>query len=85
MYYVYILKSLKDKRLYIGITCNLQRRLDEHNQGLNSSTASRTPLKLIYCEVFRSKSDAIRREINLKKFKKTYSELKKRLSGSLNF
>jgi len=33
MYYVYILKSKIRKLLYIGFTNNLNKRLEEHNQG----------------------------------------------------
>jgi len=34
MYYVYVLQSLKDKKLYIGYTTNLKRRLKEHKYGV---------------------------------------------------
>ena len=61
-HFVYILLSLKDKKFYIGSTNNLERRLEEHNQGKNTSTAKRLPLKLIYYEAHLSKEDAERRE-----------------------
>jgi len=35
MFYVYILKSEKDGKLYIGYTNDLKRRLEEHNSGKN--------------------------------------------------
>ena len=66
MYYVYVLRSMKDKRLYIGCTNNLQRRLREHNSGLNSSTRYRIPFKLIYYEAYVNKEDAFAREKILK-------------------
>ncbi|MFA5021739.1 MAG: GIY-YIG nuclease family protein [Patescibacteria group bacterium] len=44
MFYVYILKSLTDNKLYIGYSNNLQRRLKEHNSGKNLSTEYRRPL-----------------------------------------
>ena len=47
MFYIYILKSLKDNNLYIGRTNNLERRFREHNAGLVSSTKSRRPLVLL--------------------------------------
>ena len=62
MYYVYVLFSLKDKKLYIGFTSNLKRRLKEHSQGKNVSTKTRRPLKLIYYEAHLAKEDAQRRE-----------------------
>jgi putative endonuclease len=59
---VYILYSLKDHKLYIGNTKNLQRRLTEHFQGRSKSTAPRRPLQLLFCEYYFSKYDAQRRE-----------------------
>lgn len=65
-YYVYVLKSLKDNKNYIGFTNNLLRRYAEHQQGKNVSTAKRLPLELIFYEAFRNKEDALRREEYLK-------------------
>lgn len=62
MYYVYVLQSLKDKKLYIGFTSNLKRRFKEHQLGNSKSTKSRRPLKLIYYEAHLNKKDAQRRE-----------------------
>ena len=69
MYYVYILKSQKDNGYYIGQTNNLQERLRCHNQGQIKSTRNRRPLKIIYSEVYKTRSEAIKREIYLKKLK----------------
>lgn len=66
MYFVYVLKSQKDGELYTGFTSNLERRLLEHNQGLEISTKSRIPFELIYYEWCIDKKDAIRREKYLK-------------------
>ncbi|MFO7807323.1 MAG: GIY-YIG nuclease family protein [Candidatus Moraniibacteriota bacterium] len=66
MYFVYILLSLKDKKFYIGITGNLQRRIKEHNQKKVKSTKGRQPLKLICYEVYSSKKIAEKRERFLK-------------------
>jgi putative endonuclease len=65
-YCVYILLSLKDNQLYIGLTTNLKQRLTNHFHGNSKSTSSRRPFKLIYCEYFLSKHDAYRREKYLK-------------------
>ncbi|MFH1388947.1 MAG: GIY-YIG nuclease family protein [Patescibacteria group bacterium] len=62
MYYVYVLKSLKDYLLYIGFTSNLKRRIKEHQDGENISTKCRRPFKLLYYEAHTSEKDAIRRE-----------------------
>ena len=61
-YTVYIIKSSKDNKRYIGCTKNILRRLDEHNNGLVKSIRKRRPLELIYTEGFENKSDAIARE-----------------------
>jgi putative endonuclease len=52
MYHVYILKSEKDGKLYIGQTSNLEERLSAHNRGSVKSTKHRRPLKLIYSKEF---------------------------------
>jgi len=62
MYYVYVIFSLKDKKLYIGFTLDVKRRLKEHNQGKNISTKPRRPFELIYYEAHYAKADAQKRE-----------------------
>ena len=82
-YHVYILKSEKDGNLYIGITPNLIKRLEQHNNGKVKSTKYRRPLLLVYYESYRSFEDAKQRERKLKYFKNSYKELKARISHSL--
>jgi putative endonuclease len=60
--YVYILKSRKDAKLYIGLTNDLQKRIREHNGGMNFSTKGRVPFVLIYYEAYPHRKDAERRE-----------------------
>ncbi|MEK7616625.1 MAG: GIY-YIG nuclease family protein [Patescibacteria group bacterium] len=48
MHYVYVLRSLKDKRTYVGCTSNLENRIKEHNSGEIKSTKGRIPFELIY-------------------------------------
>lgn len=57
-YYIYILYSLKDHKLYIGFTRNPKVRLKEHANGLVASTRSRRPLKLLHYEYFINLEDA---------------------------
>ncbi|MFH1392610.1 MAG: GIY-YIG nuclease family protein [bacterium] len=79
MYYTYVLKSKKDKNLYVGFTRDLKRRFIKHNKGLIRSTGKRRPLILVYYEACRNKQDAARREKSLKTgFGRAY--LKRRLS-----
>lgn len=65
-YYVYVLYSLKDHKLYIGFTSNLRKRLQEHARGDVTSTKNRRFLKLIHYEYFINKEDAEAREVFLK-------------------
>lgn len=65
-YYVYILYSSIDRKLYIGSTSNLKQRLNQHKTGQVVSTKNRLPLKLIHYEYFINKSDALAREKYLK-------------------
>lgn len=65
-HYVYMLKSLKVKRFYVGYTTDLDRRVLEHNNGNTRSTRPFGPWKIIYHEVFNNRSDAYKREWHLK-------------------
>jgi len=66
MYYVYILKSYKKDRYYIGCTSEIKKRLAEHNNGKTKSTKPYIPWRLIYKEYFTDKRAAFRREWHLK-------------------
>jgi putative endonuclease len=66
MYYVYILQSKRDRKLYVGCTNDLKQRLKLHNGGKIFSTRNRLPLILIYYEAFIDKHDAFNREQWLK-------------------
>ena len=66
MYYVYVLLSLKYKRLYIGFSNNPFKRRDQHNNGDVPSTKPYRPYKLIYYEAMLDKKDAMNREVYLK-------------------
>ena len=62
MYYVYILKSERDSKLYTGYTKDLKRRISEHNRGKTNSLKQRIPFKLIYYETKETLKEAIKRE-----------------------
>ena len=66
MFFVYVLRSQKDHKRYIGFTDNLERRLSEYNAGIVKSTKNRRPLKLIYFEEFENKPEAMKREKEIK-------------------
>jgi putative endonuclease len=66
MWYVYIIEC-SDKSLYTGVTSDINRRLKEHNSGNGGKyTRGRIPVTLVYYKSFKSKSEALRREIQLK-------------------
>jgi putative endonuclease len=66
MFFVYVLKSKVDGRLYKGMTDNLERRINEHNLGKVKSTKGYTPWDLVYQEVFDNRMDGRLREVFLK-------------------
>lgn len=65
-FYVYILRSLHDKKLYIGFSANLKERLVKHAKGEVTATKFRRPFKLIHYEYFVNRQDALAREEFLK-------------------
>jgi len=67
MFYLYVLQSLKDLGYYIGITDNLENRIREHNLGKTKSIKHRIPFILKYKEVFKNRTEARKREIELKR------------------
>ena len=71
-YYVYILKSLKDGRFYIGYTSDLERRFIAHNEQKQRYTSKFSPWEMVYSEEFQTKKEAIIREGEIKK-KKSHS------------
>lgn len=66
-WYVYILRC-KDDTLYCGITPNIENRLELHRSGKGAKyTRGRGPLELVYSEGLPSHSDALKREITIKR------------------
>lgn len=82
MHYTYVL-LLSNKKFYIGSTSNLKLRLKDHKNGRVKSTRQFLPLELVYFECCFSKTDAIKREYQLKTgFGRGY--LRRRLENFLN-
>ncbi|HBM46166.1 MAG: hypothetical protein UT05_C0003G0062 [Parcubacteria group bacterium GW2011_GWF2_38_76] len=65
-HYIYVLKSRKDGKKYVGYTNNLKFRFEQHQKGKVESTRNRGPFELIYSEACLNQQDAIRREKYLK-------------------
>ena len=66
MCWVYILRSGKDGRFYIGSTKDLERRLARHSAGRVPATRARLPLALVYSERYPTLALAYRREKEIK-------------------
>ena len=87
MAYLYILKSQKDGKLYVGTCVDLDKRLLNHNTGRVRSTKKRRPFDLVFKELFNTLSEARKKEWVLKytpwggKLKK---ELASKTAGSSN-
>lgn len=82
MYFVYILKC-SDGTYYIGIAKNVEKRLKAHNglaKGGAKYTSGRRPVALIYKEQYDSKSEALKREHQLKQL--THQEKKGLINAS---
>ena len=82
MYYFYILRSLKNKKLYLGQTSDLKKRLLSHNNGENKATKPNIPYELIFYSAFKNEKDAI----NCEQYFKTsagWKRLRKMLENSL--
>ena len=82
MAYVYLLRSLKTGKFYIGWTINIKRRLYQHNQGETVSTKSYCPWELIGHESYFNKDEAKYREKVLKRNKRMQYFFKKRLMAA---
>ena len=63
MYFIYILKSLRYCKSYVGCTDNLERRIIEHNSGKMMFTKKYKPWKIIYTEKYFTLSEAKKKNI----------------------
>jgi putative endonuclease len=64
--YLYVLQSQKNGKYYVGITKDVESRVNQHNRGAGKSTKSGKPWNLLYTEEFRSSSEASKRERYIK-------------------
>ncbi len=57
----------RDGTLYCGYSNNVEKRVDTHNKSLGSKyTKTRLPVRLVYTECFDTKSDAMKKEYQIK-------------------
>ncbi|RJQ31628.1 GIY-YIG nuclease family protein [Candidatus Parcubacteria bacterium] len=66
MYYVYAIKSLNRNYLYVGLTNNPERRINQHNEGRERTTRTYAPFRTLIVENFSTRVDARNREKYLK-------------------
>ena len=71
MFYVYALYNIKNDKIYIGQTGNIDKRLAEHNNKLGNHFTAKLDGEwiLIYKEILNSRTEAIKRERQLKSYK----------------
>ena len=67
-WFVYILRSQRDGKKYVGCTRDVAKRLDRHQGGAVRTTKNRAPFSLLHVEEFESRAEAFARE----KFLKTW-------------
>ncbi len=82
MYYIYVLKSIKNNDVYVGYSTDLKRRFSDHNKGFVRATRPNRPWLLVYYEAYKEKRDATKREKQLK-MHRAKEDLKKLLRFSL--
>ena len=67
-HFVYIVRC-SDNSLYTGYTNNIEARINKHNAGKGAKyTKIRRPVVLVYQEMYETKSEALRREYEIKTF-----------------
>ncbi len=69
MFSTYILYSESKERFYVGHTADMKDRINRHNNGRSKSTKYGIPWKVVYTELFKTKSEANQRELYIKKQK----------------
>ena len=82
-FYVYILRSLKNGRYYIGQTKDLEKRISIHNSSKARWTKRYQPWELVHNEIFSSRSEAIKREMFLKNIGGIGNKINEIVSGKL--
>ena len=81
MIIIYVLVSLKDNSTYVGMSKNIDRRLNEHNLGKSRYTKGHIPWKLVYTESRQNWLEARQKE---KFFKSTQGKNWLKENGFLN-
>jgi len=74
MYYCYLARC-NDNSLYCGYCKDINEREETHNEGKGAKyTRARLPIKIVYFEGYKTRSDAMKREAEVKKWRKQKKE-----------
>ena len=74
MFYVYIIRCA-DGSFYCGYTTDVEKRFEKHKSGKGAKyTRSHLPLEIVYVEEFENKSDALKREHEIKSMTRSQKE-----------
>ncbi|MFA6437554.1 MAG: GIY-YIG nuclease family protein [Candidatus Paceibacterota bacterium] len=65
-YCIYVIKSISHKYIYVGLTNNYERRINQHNKGKERTTRHYRPFKSVLTEEFKTRIEARKREKYLK-------------------
>ena len=66
IFYVYILRSLKNGKFYTGCTKDLEKRIERHNAGETKGNRPNKPFEIVYSEEFHDLKTARTREKHIK-------------------
>ena len=84
MFHVYVIQTVdSERKIYIGCSRDVKRRLREHNTQGSSGYTHNKKWRLVYCESYLSETDARERERKLKHDGRSKYQMMKRISGSL--
>lgn len=73
-HYVYVVEC-RDGTYYTGYTTDVERRVEEHNQGTGAKyTKGRRPVELVHVESFGDQSSAMQREYAIKQSRRAEKE-----------
>src|SRR5436190_11232139 len=84
MYFVYILYSASKNKFYVGQTDSIGNRLKSHSAGMSPYTSTADDWNLVYYEEFQTRTEAIRREKEIKK-KKSRRYIEELVKSKISF
>lgn len=84
MYFVYILQSIENQELYIGVSSNLLRRIREHNSPFNTGYTKGRKWRIVYVEGYLSETVAYNRERMLKQYGNVWYGVRRRIIQTMS-